>query len=157
MFKSGRSRLCIYLQSWERDFRRLGITPLIGCPPWYYVSPLLNYLFFFKFDLIETFGLKYVTRFLRSLIATLHSLIQDNRILLDTPKNVPIFFTMQKESKSSQPFVPVQFNGVPLNELDAKQKSSDGIISWWSHFLKYWNTYLDLDSNSQTFGFQLRV
>ena len=83
-----------------------------------------------KFDLIETFGLKYVTRFLRSPIATLHSLIQDNHILLDTPKNVPIFFTMQKESKSSQPFVPVQFNGVPLNELDAKQKSSDGIISW---------------------------
>ena len=88
-----------------------------------------------KFDLIETFGLKYVTRFLRSPIATLHSLIQDNHILLDTPKNVPIFLHMQKESKSSQPFVPVQLNGVPLNELDAKQKSSDGIISWWSHFL----------------------
>ena len=82
-------------------------------------------LIFFKFDLIETFGLKYVTRFLRSLIATLHSLIQDNRILLDTPKNVPIFLHMQTESKSSQPFVPVQ-----LNERDAKQKRSDGIISW---------------------------
>ena len=97
--------------------------------------------------------MKYVTRFLRSPIATLHSLIQDNRILLDTPKNVPIFLHMQTESKSSQPFVPVQLNGIPLNELDAKQKSSDGIISWWSHFFKYWNTYLDLDSNSQTFGF----
>ena len=69
-----------------------------------------------------------VTRFLRSPIGTLHSLIQDNRILLDTPKNVPIFFTMQIESNSSQPFVPL-FRLLQLNERDAKQKSSDEIIS----------------------------
>ena len=86
-----------------------------------YVSPLLNYLFFLNFDLIETFGLKYVTRFLRSPIATLHSLIQDNCILLDTQKNVPIFFTMQIESNSLQPFFPL-FRLLQLNELEGDAK-----------------------------------
>ena len=68
--------------------------------------------------------------------------------MLDTPKNVPIFFTMQIESKSSQPFVPL-FRPLQFNERDAKQKSSDEIISQWLYFFKYLNTYLD--SNSQIF------
>ena len=71
--------------------------------------------------------------FLWSPIATLHSLIQDNHILLDTPKYVPIFFTMQIESNSSQPFVPL-FRLLQLNERDAKQKNSDVMISWLLHF-----------------------
>ena len=72
--------------------------------------------------------LKYVTKILRSPIATFHSLIQENRILLDTPKYVPIFFTMQIESNSSQPFASL-FRLLQLNERDAKQKNSDVMIS----------------------------
>ena len=98
-------------------------------------SPFFNSNFIFqnniKFDLIKNIWVVICNK--KSPIATLHSLIQDNCILLDTPKNVPIFFTMQIESKSLQPFVPL-FRLLQLNERDAKQKSSDEIISWWLHF-----------------------
>ena len=70
----------------------------------------------------------YNTIFKKSHSSTLRSLIQGNCILLDTPKNVPIFFTMQIESNSLQPFFPL-FRLLQLNERDAKQKKRDEIIS----------------------------
>ena len=59
----------------------------------------------------------------------LETLLYNEFFLLDTKnKNVPIFSTMQIESSSSQPFVPL-FKLLQLNERNAKQKSGDEIIS----------------------------
>ena len=59
------------------------------------------------------------------LIATLHSFIQAKEyfdILLHLKdKNIPIFFTIQVESNSSQPSIPL-FWLWQLNERDAKDK-----------------------------------
>ena len=58
-------------------------------------------------------------------IAILHSLIQAkehlNILLYSKDKNIPIFFTMQVWSDSSQPFIPL-FWLWQLNERDAKDK-----------------------------------
>ena len=90
--------------------------------------------------------MKYVISFSKNAIATLNSLIKDKDdletllyyeifFLLDTKnKNLPIFFTMQIESSSSQPFGPL-FRLLQLNERDANQKSSDAIIRQGLHLL----------------------